>query len=67
MRVIDKINLGIKEGLNIVVNEFLKRLSVTMILKNENMNKKPAFGLLARPKRDKMLRKRLHYHGRNAT
>ena len=63
LRIIDKIIFGIKDKLNIAVNKFLEVVKCnnnSKELKNENMKKKPAYGLLARPKRDKMLRKRLH-------
>ena len=63
LRVIDRIILGIKDKLNIAVNKFLEEVKCnnnSKDLKNENINKKPANGLLPRPKRDKMFRKRIH-------
>lgn len=63
LRVIDKIIFGIKDQLNIAVNKFLEEVKCnnnSKDLKDENMSKKPANGLLPRPKREKRLRKRLH-------
>ena len=50
LRVIDKIILGIKDKLNIAVNKFLEEVECnnnSKELKNENMNKRPAYGLLS--------------------
>lgn len=48
LRIIDKIIFGIKDKLNIAVNKFLEVVKCnnnSKELKNENMKKKPAFGL----------------------
>ena len=62
LRVIDKIILGIKDKLNIAVNKFLEEVECNNNSKERKHEQEACLrtSQLARPKRNKMLRKRLH-------